>query len=78
MPGGYARVHAEPQASRPPLETIDALAALGGAVNGRVQDRDLVILEVGNERLLRVAGELADEFGLRVAVRGGDNEYRQL
>ena len=77
--GWYARIHARPPARRSPPEIIDALAALEGAISGRhVEDRDLVILELGDERMLRVAGELAEEFGLRIAIRGSGAEYRQL
>jgi imidazolonepropionase-like amidohydrolase len=77
--GWYARIHARPPARRSPPEIIDALAALEGAISGRdVDDRDLVILEIGDERMLRVAGELAEEFGLRIAIRGSGAEYRQL
>ncbi|MDP6018601.1 MAG: amidohydrolase family protein [Candidatus Latescibacteria bacterium] len=74
----YARVQANPPADQAPPETIVALAALSGAVSGGRDRRDLIILEVGDDRLLRVATELTDDFDLRVAIRGGGAEYRQL
>ena len=72
--GWYARVYGRPTADQAPMETIEALAALGTAVDGS----DLVILEVSDDRMLRVAAELARAHDLRLAVRGGGAEYRQL
>ncbi|HIG17973.1 MAG TPA: amidohydrolase, partial [Candidatus Handelsmanbacteria bacterium] len=53
-------------------------ATLGGALDGGGDDRDLVILEVNDDRMLRVAAELSTDHGLRIALRGGGAEYRQL
>ena len=77
----YARTRAlrSRGSSWSPLETSEALEVLSAATSPKKRkDRDLVILEVPNERMLRVAAELVDEFGLRIAVRGGGAEYRQL
>ena len=75
----YTRIHARPPAHRAPPEIIDALAALDGALSaGDLADRELVILEVNDDRMLRIAAELSTEHGLRIALRGGGAEYRQL
>lgn len=59
----------------PPLQPEPALAALAGVIDGD----DLVVLQVGNERMLRAARTIVDEAELeRVVLRGGGAEYRQV
>jgi imidazolonepropionase-like amidohydrolase len=67
--------HALSRRDTPPLQADPALAALGGVVDGN----GLVVLQVGNERMLRTARMIVDEADLeRVVLRGGGAEYRQL
>lgn len=70
----YARIKDKPTASQLPPAELAALEALAAVVDGK----ELVVLDVRDDRVLRIAEELQREFGLRVAIRGGGAEYRQL
>lgn len=70
----YTRVRNRPKAARAPPAEVAALEALADVVAGR----ELVVLHVADDRMLRVAEQLQHEFGLRIAIRGGGAEYRQL
>ncbi|HEX7377585.1 MAG TPA: amidohydrolase family protein, partial [Pirellulales bacterium] len=62
----------QPQLPRP--ERNDALAALQPALKGGLP----VMIQTGDELYFTRAKQVADEFGLRLIVRGSGSEYRRL